>query len=228
MLGVLCEIFCNFATEKIRIYMRNKLVVIMAMSLLPMVVAMGQRYDRWSVIGKVGVNKLRGGEVNQSYGIAGEYGFSPKWSAGCEVMYLLTDRHGTENYHYKTYLLDVYASFNLTNILCESQKKVEVMANVGIGMGMGDWHFNDWKKNFAPMLHVGPAVEWNVSKSIGRGADFRFIISSTNHFMGSEDGKHMVSDVSLNGYYNGNLYSRWKIGSGERRVKHVMNVGPNY
>ena len=194
-------------------------------SMMTIMTASAQHYSHWSMMAKVGTQKVRGGEWNQIYSLAGEYDFSPMWGIGGDFMYSLTDRHGSQSFHPKCYIIDVFSSFNMTNILCSRAKKVEVLFDVGVGLGFGGgWGFDKKKNNLAPMIYAGPAVEWNISKHFGLGLDLRFIMSTTNRFMGTFDGKTVTSKAELNGYYDANLYVRYKFAPWRRKQDHVRNI----
>lgn len=203
----------------------TKKMLLVIMSMMTIMTASAQHYSHWSMMAKVGTQKVRGGEWNQIYSLAGEYDFSPMWGIGGDFMYILTDRHGSQSFHPKCYIIDVFSSFNMTNILCSRAKKVEVLFDVGVGLGFGGgWGFYKKKNNLAPMIYAGPAVEWNISKHFGLGLDLRFIVSSTNRFMGTFDGKTVTSKAELNGYYDANLYLRYKFAPWRRKQDHVRNI----
>ena len=200
-------------------------MLLVIMSMMTIMTASAQHYSHWSMMAKVGTQKVRGGEWNQIYSLAGEYDFSPMCGIGGDFMYILTDRHGSQSFHPKCYIIDVFSSFNMTNILCSRAKKVEVLFDVGVGLGFGGgWGFYKKKNNLAPMIYAGPAVEWNISKHFGLGLDLRFIVSSTNRFMGTFDGKTVTSKAELNGYYDANLYVRYKFAPWRRKQDHVRNI----
>ena len=197
-------------------------MLLVIISMMTIMTASAQHYSHWSMMAKVGTQKVRGGEWNQIYSLAGEYDFSPMWGI---FMYILTDRHGSQSFHPKCYIIDVFSSFNMTNILCSRAKKVEVLFDVGVGLGFGGgWGFDKKKNNLAPMIYAGPAVEWNISKHFGLGLDLRFIMSTTNRFMGTFDGKTVTSKAELNGYYDANLYVRYKFAPWRRKQDHVRNI----
>lgn len=203
----------------------TKRILFAVMAAMVMVAASAQPYSHWSMMGKVGTQKVRGGEWNQIYSIAGEYDFSPMWGTGLEATYILTDRYGKQSFHPKCYIISAFSSFNMTNILCARAKVVEVLLDLGLGVGFGGgWGFKKAKDNVAPMIYGGPSVEWNISKHFGLGLNLRFIVSSTNRFMGTYDGYSITSNAELNGYYDGSLYLRYKFAPWGRKQDHVRNI----
>lgn len=186
----------------------------------------GQYYGHWSLVGKVGTNKIRGGEFNQSYALTGEYNLSPMWGLGMEFQYSVIDPKGIKELQESAYYIGFYSSMNLMKFLAVPSSRLEVLANAGVGLGCGDWGFDDVDGNTALFVHFGPAVEFSLSRYVSIGLDLRFMFSSTNELEGAEDDGYTMTDTktTFNGYYNANAYIRYKIVPTHRRSKHVRDV----
>ena len=65
----------------------KKMLLVIA-SVMAIMTASAQHYSHWSMMAKVGTQKVRGGEWNQIYSLAGEYDFSPMWGIGGDFMYI--------------------------------------------------------------------------------------------------------------------------------------------
>lgn len=206
------------------------------------------KFSHWSAAVNVGANMFDGDNlqkyneiipnalVKPTVGASLEYSFNPRFGLGLQYMYLpfggeVKDTHKkfeTEMHH-----VSLYLSVNLLNLFYRKiDTKWNIYFNIGGGLAFYDATYHGLKDTDpdivlndgrASTFPLGLNFEYNISKSVAIGLDYKFI----GHNKDNLEGDNISSRGTTNDFiHTGTLGLRWKIGA--QNKPHTRNINMAY
>jgi outer membrane protein OmpA-like peptidoglycan-associated protein/opacity protein-like surface antigen len=206
------------------------------------------KFSHWSVAVNVGANMVDADmlqEFNQiipnalvkpTIGGSIEYTFNPRFGLGLNYIYLPLASTYEDTYKYwrtEMHHASLYLSINLLNLFYRNiNTKWNIYFNIGGGLAFYDATYHDHKdtdpiveltEGRAATFPLGLNFEYNISKSIAIGFDYKFIGHNKDNIEGDPQGYRGTTNDFV---HTATIGLRWKIGA--QNKPHVRNINMAY